>query len=651
MKHLPGSLRSLAEGFASDFELAKGFFPHLFNTRENTNYVGPIPDKKYFDLSFAIKKPQELVKFNEWYDGFTGDWNLKEELLKYCDNDVEVLRMIILKYHTEIYNLTGFSPCGFATAPACAHEFIKQNVILNYDLGSLSDDQAEKEHQLNEIAKQSGWPALNASEYYFARGALRGGRTETRCAHIELTPEQIAAGIRIKYQDIVSQYPFQQIAHKFPVGVPEVEVYDLQFKPCVPCSGKLYETGQGCRCPFNTTENTDWKKPHELGEPTKEYILEKAKTMGGIIYAEVIPPDNLYHPVLIYHDKKQKKTIATLEPITDYFTMVEFVLALENGYAINKVYRIDWYHMKEGLWAPTVKKLYLRKMMFSKNMPSPERQRELIDEYEEKFEMGEIMKKSFDDSLWEKSGAKKLTAKILLNSAWGKHAQRPAFDETNILDENTDMFNLGENLREGNSEFVSVNHMQHYTKLTTRDSVSTHPPLHDSYIPAAIYVSAYGRVQLWHQLHKLGKRAIYHDTDSISYVYIPGEYSIPEGDCLGDWETEYDNIYEFISFGPKSYAFKIMGDPVPKVKCKGVSLTHASSSIVHFDSIKENIYKGLAGEKEKIKVPQMFFKYATGKGMVSYTDFKAIGFDPDNAKGFYVGTYLYPFGYNRDLIN
>lgn len=29
-------------------ELKKGYFPHYFNTKENKNYIGPLPDKKYY---------------------------------------------------------------------------------------------------------------------------------------------------------------------------------------------------------------------------------------------------------------------------------------------------------------------------------------------------------------------------------------------------------------------------------------------------------------------------------------------------------------------------------------------------------------------------------------------------------------------------
>jgi hypothetical protein len=67
--HLSGSLASLAKAF--NLTLRKGYFPHLFNTEENQNYVGPIPDVKYFDLSFSAKSDDEISKFNEWHGAGT----------------------------------------------------------------------------------------------------------------------------------------------------------------------------------------------------------------------------------------------------------------------------------------------------------------------------------------------------------------------------------------------------------------------------------------------------------------------------------------------------------------------------------------------------------------------------------------------------
>jgi hypothetical protein len=44
----------------------KGYFPHFFNTTENQNYIGKIPDTKYHGVnSMKIKERQVFL---EWHN-------------------------------------------------------------------------------------------------------------------------------------------------------------------------------------------------------------------------------------------------------------------------------------------------------------------------------------------------------------------------------------------------------------------------------------------------------------------------------------------------------------------------------------------------------------------------------------------------------
>jgi hypothetical protein len=53
------------------YELAKGYFPHLFNKKENESYVGPIPPSPYYNpngMSPAAKQTfphSKIVRF--WF--------------------------------------------------------------------------------------------------------------------------------------------------------------------------------------------------------------------------------------------------------------------------------------------------------------------------------------------------------------------------------------------------------------------------------------------------------------------------------------------------------------------------------------------------------------------------------------------------------
>jgi len=65
MLHLPGSLARLAKGF--NLKMTKGYFPHLFNTVENQEYVGRIPNEGYFDMTFTAREKKEIDTFKEWF--------------------------------------------------------------------------------------------------------------------------------------------------------------------------------------------------------------------------------------------------------------------------------------------------------------------------------------------------------------------------------------------------------------------------------------------------------------------------------------------------------------------------------------------------------------------------------------------------------
>jgi len=69
-------------------ELAKGYFPHKFNTDENQNYAGPYPDKEYYGYEEMKKKDRE--KFDEWYETTRGKtFDFEQEMYNYCKSDVD----------------------------------------------------------------------------------------------------------------------------------------------------------------------------------------------------------------------------------------------------------------------------------------------------------------------------------------------------------------------------------------------------------------------------------------------------------------------------------------------------------------------------------------------------------------------------------
>jgi hypothetical protein len=61
---MPMPLRKLPEAFG--LQASKSWFPHLFNTKVNLDYVGPIPNVKYY-VAAAISEG-ERREFMAWYN-------------------------------------------------------------------------------------------------------------------------------------------------------------------------------------------------------------------------------------------------------------------------------------------------------------------------------------------------------------------------------------------------------------------------------------------------------------------------------------------------------------------------------------------------------------------------------------------------------
>ena len=74
-------------------ELKKGYFPHLFNTPENQEYVGPIPDKQYYmPESMSVGGRKEFEKWHEEQMAKNVVFDFEKELVKYCESDVKLLK-------------------------------------------------------------------------------------------------------------------------------------------------------------------------------------------------------------------------------------------------------------------------------------------------------------------------------------------------------------------------------------------------------------------------------------------------------------------------------------------------------------------------------------------------------------------------------
>jgi hypothetical protein len=660
MLHIRGSLANLAKDFFGDLiKLRKGHFPHLFNTIENYDYNGPLPDKSFFDLSSIIRNKDQLVEFNAWYhERSKHPWHFQTELIEYCKNDVLILAELMKQYHTILVDKFKMSPWFHATAPSFVHQLVLKKLGDQLEIADPKTEPQVYREQVSRLAWEDYWAVLTPNEYWFARRALRGGRTEVRKIYHQVEPEEWDRGVRIRYQDIVSMYPFVQVAREYPVGLPTIEVYDSNYFPCYehknPVQGNVVCLECFCSLEKRKRYCDRWCRIVECETvPTVQEILAD-ESFFGLVCASLTPPRKLFHPVLVTWDDNAGKCIASLEPIrAGVFTTPEFKLALKKGYRLDKLHRLDRYHKKQGLWNNLLKDLYIEKMANSEKTPDLKKQNYLEQEYETRFGMGDAVQESF--SRWGNNPAKKQTFKILLNSGWGKHAQRPIMSQGKVIDaEDTDeMLTVFKNVEEGTiklEDFANLGNNKTYVKHSSQGD-KTNPNLHNGYLPAAVFVPAYGRLMLYEQLDKLGKRVLMHDTDSIVYLYDPEHYNIPEGDVWGEWsvekfDTKNGGIKTFIGLGPKSYALE-GGNGKTMLKCKGVNIKLAHQELLNFDIMKKLVLDFLYEKKRSSTfLPQVNFVYRFGRQMVTWKCLKEVSFRPEDLKGYlHEDGVLYPHRY------
>jgi hypothetical protein len=119
-------------------------------------------------------------------------------------------------------------------------------------------------------------------------------------------------------------------------------------------------------------------------------------------------------------------------------------------------------------------------------------------------------------------------------------------------------------------------------------------------VAVAAYVTTQARLKLFEYLRELEESVLYCDTDSVIYIQDVDEApKVQTGDYQGDLTEDLEEfgfgsfIEEFISGGPKNYAFMVfcpaIGKRTSKCKVKGITLNYNNSEVVNFTSLRNMI--------------------------------------------------------------
>jgi hypothetical protein len=142
---LPVKLKNLPKAMELDDQCQKGDFPHYFNTMENFYCImSSYPPAECYGVDH--KSPQDRQEFFEWYNQVkNSEFDMQEQLLKYCRTDVNILRQSLMKFrsliltHTAIDGEEGIDILAFNTIAAGAMGIVRQLTLNELHDVELSD--------------------------------------------------------------------------------------------------------------------------------------------------------------------------------------------------------------------------------------------------------------------------------------------------------------------------------------------------------------------------------------------------------------------------------------------------------------------------------------------------------------------------------
>jgi DNA polymerase type B, organellar and viral len=135
---LLNSLSDLCKSFQVD--TPKLSFPIFFVNENNLNYEGEVPDQKFFN---KIKKSIWL----EYFNSYSGSWNLRNEAIKYCNIDCISLHQVISKFNELIFKLFELNIHNFQTLPSLAFAIFRSQFMGDENIPKLSGKISENIRQ------------------------------------------------------------------------------------------------------------------------------------------------------------------------------------------------------------------------------------------------------------------------------------------------------------------------------------------------------------------------------------------------------------------------------------------------------------------------------------------------------------------------
>lgn len=712
-------LRAFSKTFGLQ-ELKKGHFPHLFNTQENQEYVGPLPAKRHF-MPEAMSM-NDRGEFEKWHDGQVAKnvvFDFQKELVEYCQSDVKLLKEGCLQFKKLFEERSGFNPFDHVTiASACNHD-LRQNRMapqtiasepllgwrrttnqskvalewlhwVNFSLNQTTNHPLAFHTPRLQHAGNGGDFRVPGSRYtvdgydkytntvYEFHGCFWHGCQE---CYPDRHRETHARLLHRTFGEIynVTQQKMQFLRNK---GYKVVEMWECRWQ-------RLKAEQEGVQEYVRTLNLVEFLNPRDafyggrtnaiklyhlvdehIGEEIHYYdytslypfinktarypvghptIISQPGTNDisqyfGIIKCKILPPKNLYHPVLPYRhadkllfplcatcvEMQTAKPMLGRSSICDHnddertlfgtWCTPELEKAVELGYVIRDMHEV-WHFAESrvGLFLDYVNtwlKIKTQAGGWPKDVGEDEAKRQ---QFLRDFEAREGISLEYD-KMAANPGLRQL-AKMMLNSMWGKFGQRP--NKTQVMEFNDSAkFHRFLDTDKVDVRYVGVLNAErveaHYKYQVEDDCIS--PNLN---IFVAAFTTCWARLRLYEALELLQERILYFDTDSIFFIHRPDLQKPILGDFLGDFKDELDRgdpIVEFVSGGPKNYGYRTKAGNT-ECKVRGFSLTSEGLAHLNYEVLRQNTLDEIQKPREKPRRTSVPMTHQVGRNSKEYTLF------------------------------
>ncbi|KAL3071911.1 hypothetical protein niasHS_016512 [Heterodera schachtii] len=437
--------------------------------------------------------------------------------------------------------------------------------------------------------------------------ALFGGRVEPFWLLHKCAPDE-----EIVYIDIVSLYPYCMKARPFPIGTPHVWTGEQLWQ----AGAQVFEASAPPPAGLCPPPALPWRRPEDnpfrgflfcrVLPPTAEELGDREPLLpyrtqadGRLIFGLCSRCSELRQQRICHHTERERAWTAA-------YTHVELNRALSIGYRVLNVHEV-WHYERwaspdndNGLFTEYVN-TFLRLKAEASGWPAGCDTEAARAEHIRQFAEQEGIHLR-PDNIGHNPGLRQL-AKDLLNSLWGKMAERPERDEVVYTNSARDFHEL---LMRPEQEVVSFTHLNDQLDrcVVRKREPFARAPEHNN-LAVACFVTSHARLYLYdwlEEVRRVGGRSLYCDTDSVLYVKQRGAEGVREGNALGDMKRELPGrrIIDFFAAGPKNYGFQHVdactgGDLRAERKVRSFELNYAADQQLQYERMRQLVINHFGG--------------------------------------------------------